>query len=161
MATSTGELRKNWASTIIEKDLSLKELSSLLQSDQKVASRFLWLLSDVGIANPDKLHAELPFLFDVCERLHPEYKSTFASFWLYVGVPVENEGQAIDLLFHLLQSTDTNVTTKSRALLVLAKLAKKYPELKNELRICIDEQIGNYSNDFRKRAMKVRKELNP
>lgn len=159
LATSTGEQRKNWAATIIEKDLSLEALTPLLQNDQKVASRFLWLLSDVGISSPDKLRAELPVLFDVCERLHPDYKNAFASFWLYAGVPAENEGQAIDLLFNLIQSNDTNITIKSRALLVLSGLAKKYPELKNELRICIDDQCDNYSNDFRKRAIKIRKEL--
>lgn len=155
LATSTGEKRKIWATTIIEKDIDIKELSKLLKCEQKIAIRFLWLLSDIGILNPNKLLAELPFLFDLCEHLNPIYKTSFASFWLYVGVPPENEGKAIDLLFHFLQSNHINVTIKSRALLVLFKLTKKYPELKNELKICLVEQMDKHSKDFKKRVSKI------
>ena len=75
LATSTGEKRKIWATTIIEKDIDIKELSKLLKCEQKIAIRFLWLLSDIGILNPNKLLAELPFLFDLCEHLNPLYKT--------------------------------------------------------------------------------------
>lgn len=155
LATSTGEKRKIWAATIIEKNIDIKYLSKLLKCEQKIAIRFLWLLSDIGILNPNKLLAELPFLFDLCEHLNPIYKTSFASFWLYAGVPSENEGKAIDLLFHLLLSNDTNVTIKSRALFVLFKLTKKYPELKNELKICLKDQMAKHTNDFEKRATKI------
>ena len=155
LATSTGEQRRIWAATIIEKDIYIKDLSDLLKGEQRIAIRFLWLLSDIGILTPNKLLAELPFLFELCEHLNPIYKTSFASFWLYAGVPFANEGKAIDLLFHFLLSNDTNVTTKSRALFVLFKLTKKYPELKNELRICLLEQIDKHSNDFKKRASKI------
>lgn len=159
LATSTGEKRKIWAATIIEKDIDIKDLSKLLECERKIAIRFLWLLSDIGILNPNKLFAELPFLFELCENLNPIYKTSFASFWLYVGVPFENEGKAIDLLFHFLLSNDTNVTIKSRALLVLFKLTKKYPELKNELKLCLKDQMGKYTTDFEKRVTKILIEL--
>ena len=71
----------------------------------------------------------------------------------------QNEARAIDLLFSWLQSANTNVTTKSRALLVLFRLTKKYPELRNELKICIEEQMDRYTVDFAKRAKKILNEL--
>lgn len=159
LAASTGEQRKMWATRIIKDDLEIKELAGLLTGEQKVATRFLWLLSDVGILAPGKLLAALPFLFQFCANLNPVYKKSFASFWLYAGVPVENEGEAIDLLFQLLLSNDTTVTIKSRGLFVLAKLAKKYPELKPELKICLEEQMDKYSADFKKRAAKLLTEI--
>ena len=159
LATSTGEKRKNWAVTIIEKNIDIKYLSSLLKCEQKIAIRFLWLLSDIGILNPNKLLVELPFLFDLCKDLNPLYKTSFASFWMYCGVPRENEGEAIHLLFDFLLSKDTNFTIKSRALFVLFKLTKKYPEIKNELILCINDQIDNHSNDFKKRSTKILIEL--
>lgn len=159
LATSTGEQRKKWATIIIANAIELKELCGLLQGDQKTATRFLWLISDIGIANPEKLHIDLPYLLDFCTQLTPEYAASFASYWLYAGVPVDQEGKAIDLLFQLFMSGTTTVTIKSRALLVLAGLAKKYPELKPELRSCIIEQMNNYSKDFQKRAAKVLREL--
>lgn len=159
LPASNMEIRKVWVTTIIEQDVDLKDLSGLLRCEQKVASRFLWLLSEVGLSDPNKLFSELPFLLDFCEQLDPAYKKSFASFWLITGVPPENEGQAIEYLFQWLLSADTNVTIKSRALLVLFKLTKKYPELKNELKLCLQDQMKKYSHDFEKRVAKVLKEL--
>src|SRR5436190_24249959 len=99
LGSSSGEKRKMWATTIIEKDIPIKNLAGLFKCEHKIASRFLWLLSDVGILNPAKLFNELPFLLDLCEHLKPGYKTSFASWWHYVGVPPENEAMAIGLLF--------------------------------------------------------------
>lgn len=155
LATSSGESRNVWVKTILENNVKLKDLSGLLLCDKKIATRFLWLLSEVGIANPDKLFAELPYLLDFFEPLNPEYKKSLASYWLIAGIPPENESRAIDLLFHWLLSNDTNITIKSRAALGLYELTKKYPELLNELKLCLTDQMDKYSKDFQKRAAKI------
>ena len=152
---STSEQRRIWATTIIEKNIDIKELSKLLKAEPKTATRFLWLLSDIGIYNPKILIDVLPFLLDLPDHLDPKYKISFASFWYIVGVPPENEGIAIDLLFQWLLSPNTNVTMKSRSLIVLFKLTKKYPELKNELKLSLEDQKGKYSKDFEKRLDKI------
>lgn len=152
---STGQQRKMWAATIIEKNIDLKDLSRLLKFEQKIATRFLWLLSDIGIQDPGKLFSALPFLLEACEHLDNIYKTSFASLWLIASVPPENEGKAIDLLFQWLLSTDINVTLKARSFLVLFNLTKKYPELKNELKLCLEDQLDKYTKDFRKRASKI------
>ncbi len=152
---STFEIRRKWAARIIEENLDIKVLSGILKGEQKTAIRFLWLLSDIGTFNPEKLFIELPFLMDVCEHLNPIYKTSFPSFWLISGVPPENEGEAINLLFQFLLSGNTNVTTKSRSMLVLFGLTKKYPELKNELTLCLKDQMEKYSEDFKKRISKI------
>jgi len=155
LASSSVEKRKIWATAIIEKDIEIKSLSKLLECEQKIANRFLWLLTEIGQLNPNKLFIELPYLFDLCDNLNPIYKQSFATFWLVAGVPPENESKAIDLLFQLLLSKNTNITIKSRAILVLCQLTKKYPELKNELRLCLQEQMDRHSNTFKNRAMKI------
>lgn len=159
LSTSTGEIRKYWATEIVEKDIDIKYLAKLLKSEHKTATRFLWLLTDIGQLNQKKLFIELPYLFDFCSNLNIMYKQSFATFWLTVGVPPQNESNAIDLLFQLLLSNSTNITIKSRALLVLFKLTKKYPELKNELRLCLTDQIDRYSDSFKKRATKILAEV--
>lgn len=147
--------RKIWVAHIVQNDIDLKELSGLLRCEQKIAIRFLWLLSEVGMSDPDRLFAELPYLLNVCEQLNPAYKKSFASFWLIAGVPAENEAQAIDLLFEWFLSAEVNVTIKARSFLVLFKLTEKYPELKNELKLCLIDQMDKYTKDFRKRAEKI------
>ncbi len=156
---STEEQRRNWAKTIVENDLDLKELSQLLSCDPKIASRFLWLLSDVGIYGPDKLYTSLPFLFRLCKEKHPEHLLSFASYWRMVGVPEENEAAAIDLLFQWLLSAEVNVTMKSRSAIALFELTKKYPDLKEEFRLCLEDQKGKYSKDFERRVEKILNQL--
>lgn len=159
LPTSTVEKRRIWAASIIENDIEIKNLSKLLECGHKVATRFLWLLAEIGQLNKNRLFIELPYLFELCDNLNPVYQQSFATFWLLTGVPPENEGKAIDLLFKLLLSNNTNVTIKSRAILVLFKLTEKYPELKNELRLCLAEQIDKHSNNFKKRVSKILAEI--
>ena len=160
LPTSTVDIRNKWVSEIIENKIEIKDLSKLLWSGKRVSTRFLWLLSEIGMMNPDILHKELPFLLQLGDEIsHFDFKKSFASFWLISGVPLKNESQAIDLLFNWIQSVSTDVTTKSRALLVLFELTKKYPELKNELRICLADQIIKEQNGFTKRAKKIMDQL--
>ncbi len=155
LPTSTAAQRIGWAKTIIENNIAIKDLSGLLKGDPKIATRFLWMLSELGELDRNALFRELPFLLDLSDHLNPVYKTSFANYWLIAGIPPENEGKAIDLLFQWVLSTETNVTIKSRSFLVLFKLTKKYPELKNELKLCLMDQMDKYTDDFKKRAGKL------
>ena len=153
---SNAAKRAIWATTIIEKDIAIKDLSKLLLGKKEVALRFAWLLSEMGEINPQKLFRELPFLLELSDQVNNiNFKQSFANYWRIAGVPLEDEGRAIDLLFGWLQSPTTNVTIKSRSLFVLFSLTKKYPELKNELKVCIEDQLDKYTEDFDKRARKI------
>lgn len=155
LPTSNLEQRKIWINRIVDEDIQLQELSDLLKCEPKIATRFLWFISEIGLINPTQLLKELPYLLEFSNQINPTYKPSLASYWRIAGVPVENEGQAIDLLFQWILSTEVNITLKSRAILVLFKLSKKYPEIKNELIVCLNDQMNKYSKDFRKRTMKV------
>jgi len=161
LPSSSGESRKKWVATIVEKDIEIKDLSNLLKCEHKIATRFQWLLSEIGIENPNKLFSALPFLLEFSENLTPVYQQSFANYWLIAGVPPENEGKAIDLSFQWLLSPETNVTIKSRSILVLFNLTRKYPELKSELKLCLKDQMGKYTKDFEKRASKILMKLEP
>ncbi len=152
---SNAEKRKMWATTIIEEDIDIKYLSELLKCEQRIAIRFQWLLSEIGGLNPNKLFIELPYLLDQFKSLTPIHQTHLATLWHIVGVPTENEAIAINLLFQWIISPDTNVTIKSRSLLVLVTLTKKYPELKNELIFCLENQMDKHTNDFKKRTNKL------
>jgi hypothetical protein len=161
LSHSTADERNAWASTLIKNKIDLKEMSNLLMCDKKIASRFSWMLSDIGTLEPSTLLTELPFLFKLSDEItHINFKISFATYWKLCGIPVENESEAINLLFGWLQSGNINVTTKSRALFALYNLTKKYPELKNELKICLEDQLDKNTKDFNKRAQKVINKLN-
>ncbi len=160
LPNSSAQQRRNWASIIIEENLSIRKLSDLLFLDYKIASRFLWLLTDVGEIGKQKLKDDLIFLFDRCITLnHIKPEPSFANYWLVCGIPVEKEAEYIDYLFKWLSSSDSNLTTKSRSLFVLFKLTKKYPDMRNELKLVIHEQLDRNSVDFKKRASKILAQL--
>jgi len=152
---SSYEQRRMCAIYILEKNIDLKEIAELLKYEKEIATKFLWMLSDIAILSPNRLLKELPYLLNFCNTVSQDYKTYFASYWLYVGVPRENEGEAIDLLFQFIMSPNTNVTVKSRSALVLFNLTKKYPDLKNELRYSLNDQLNKYSKDFDKRITKI------
>lgn len=156
---SNAAQRLEWAKSIEENELDLKFFFQILKGEKKTAVRFMWFLTEVGTLNPKKLLEALPQLLDICEGLDPVFKTSFASYWLIAGVPLEQETKAIDLMFQYALSAQTNVTIKARAILVLYNLMKKYPELKNELKICILDQLDKYSKDFDKRMNKLLIEL--
>lgn len=159
LGSSTANERIIWAKHIIENNIAIKDLSSLISAEPKIATRYLWLLSEIGILNPIYLLQELPFLFEQCKKIQPSLTSSFANFWHLAGVPVENESEAITLLFHWLLSPKINSTIKSRSIWVLFALTKKYPELGNELKLCIQDQQYKHSKDFEKRVQKVLQKL--
>ncbi len=49
---SSYEQRKMWAIYILEKNIDLKELAELLKYEKEIATKFLWMLSDIAILNP-------------------------------------------------------------------------------------------------------------
>jgi len=156
LAVSTAAKRKIWSKVIIENNLDIKLLSNLLNCEKKIALRFSWLLSEIGMSFPNKLLIELPNLLTKSDQIiHFKFIESFATYWFLSGVPLENESKAIDLLFEWLSSAQTNITTKSRSLKVLFILSKKYPDLKNELILHLNGQIYKNGKGFEKRVLKI------
>lgn len=160
LPTSSARQRKEWAHRILNEELDLKALSNLLYQEQKVATRFAWLLSELGEIAPQRLFRELPYLFGLTGQIdHFDFTVSFAMYWRLCGVPEVNEPRAINLLFGWLRSAETNVTIKSRALFVLYDLSIKYPELKNELKLSLENQMELSTPDFQKRAYSILNKL--
>lgn len=160
LPTSDAMLRQKWANRIISEDIDIIGLSVLLKEDSKITIRFAWLLTEIGEINPEKLHAALPSLLRQSYKInHFKFQESFANYWRFAGVPIEDEANAISLLFEWLNADNTSVTIKSRAVFVLVDLAQKYPELKVELKICLENQIGKYSASYSKRIDNVLRNL--
>jgi hypothetical protein len=63
------------------------------------------------------------------------------------------------ICFDLLMKPAEKIATKAFALTVLANQARKYPEIKNEILLCIAAQLPDASPGFRARANKVTRQL--
>ena len=159
---STSSQRQEWAKQILEKHIDLPALIDyFLTRQEAVLSRFLWLLSDLGTLAPDTLLAVLPQLLNNFESINIlNINSTFANYWLIAGVPEENEAEVINILFDWINSPQSNITAKSRAILVIQKrLIKKYPELKPEFKLHLENQLNRHTSAYQLKIRKVIKDI--
>ena len=77
----------------------------------------------------------------------------------FVPIPAGRQGQIIDIAFHLLQDKRETIAVKVFAMTVLENLSVKSPELGQELRIILEDQLPYAGPAFRSRASKILKRL--
>lgn len=153
---SSGDQRKKWAELIVIEDIELTSLNKLFFANKEITSRFLWLCSDVGLKDSNRLSRVLPFVLKNREIINYNKKeSTIANYFKIAGVPSQIEGETVDLLFSWISSASFDLTTKSRSLHVLNKIIKKYPALKNELKLVLENQIQVEDNSYTKLAKNI------
>jgi hypothetical protein len=157
LKSSMMEQRKAWAKQIVNEGIEIKKLADIfLFSNNSSAMQFSWLLSDIGIYNAKALYSILSYLFEKREQTNvKDFRYQFVKYWSIAGIPKENEGEAINLLFRWLNDSSTSVSIKTHSALNLYKLSENYPDIKNELKTCIENQLDKTSISFRKSTAKI------
>lgn len=141
LKASSGTERTKWAEAIATQGIDLKPLLPLLSAERSIAMRFSWMLSDIGLLDASLLHSVLHDLFVIREETNvPKFPQQFAKYWRIAGIPEQDEGLAIDMLFHWLADPHADTHIKTVSLDVLDRLMVTYPELKNELSLILEEQ---------------------
>ncbi|MBO6514988.1 MAG: hypothetical protein JJ975_00375 [Bacteroidia bacterium] len=156
---SSGNDRRRLAHEIIDAEVGIEDLSLMLHTESQVVSRFLWLLTDIAWIRPDAVKRALPSLWKEREAINYPYQASFAQYWLVCGVPEQDEAEALDALFSWLRSSTTNSSTKTRSLKVLVTMMDVYPELKNELKLSLEELKETSSISLRKLVDRTKAEL--
>ncbi|MEQ8415379.1 MAG: hypothetical protein RIB71_12970 [Imperialibacter sp.] len=108
-------------------------------------------------------HLILPYLGKMIdlldENVHDSLKRNILRTMQFIDVPEEHWDKTVQYCFELLQSKKEPVAVKVFGMTVLANLCQKLPELKNELRIIIEDQMPYGSAGFRSRGSKILKKL--
>jgi len=160
LATSDSADRRNWGRLIAEQDVEMEALAPLLFAERNTAYRFSWLLSDIGLADPEKLFSILSYAFEKrYETGISDFEQQFVKYWRIAGIPEQHKGKAIDLMFNLLADPKVGTHIKSVSAEVLHNLANEYPELGNELRLCLQQELDKNTNAFRKKAEGILRKL--
>lgn len=76
-----------------------------------------------------------------------------------IDIPEELLGLTAELCFNFLNSGKEPIAVKANGMTVLFNIVKKYPDLKEELRITIEEQMPFGSTGFKNRGSKILKAL--
>ena len=104
-----------------------------------------------------------PFLEDVIDNLnhpvHDAVKRNTIGLLQEMEIPDDQMGKVADLCFGYLSSAKEPVAVKAFSMTVLLKIVQHYPELKEELKNLIEDQMPFGSAGFQSRGKRVLKAL--
>jgi hypothetical protein len=163
IGSSYADYRIPLAHKILKKKIPLKDLFSVLYLEHPTSTRFSWLLGDISVIDPSKSKEIIVEGFKNFDRIHIlNFDRTLAKQCMICGndLPQKLEGEIVDRLFHWLNTPGVSVTTKYYSMMALFNLLQKHPDLKNELKISITEQLTLNTANFKNCAKKFLVKLN-
>ncbi|WP_160711022.1 hypothetical protein [Chitinophaga solisilvae] len=133
-----------------------------LHDEYRVVQRSAWIISMVAEKYPALLAPHLTTMVTRMEdpALPSAVKRNVLRVLQFIQVPEELHGPVMNACFSYLEDPKEMIAIKAFSMTVLANLAKEYPEIKNEIRILLEDLLEHEpSPGIRSRAKKVMKEI--
>lgn len=137
-------------------------INLFLKGEYRVTQRAGWPMSYIVIEHPNLVRKHLKKLLLNLETpgLHNAVIRNTFRLLQFVEIPPALHGLAADTAFRFLNDKKQPVAIHVFAMTVLGNLCRKYPELKNELVLVINERLPYATAGFRSRARKIVEKLN-
>jgi hypothetical protein len=139
-----------------------KELMNLfLKGEYRITQRAAWIVKHCVDEHTELV---LPYFNEMIDRMlkpgvHVAAKRNVIRILQDVDIPRRLAGKIATVCFEMLGSAKEPVAVKVFSMTVLANIARQEPDLKNEIRILIDQQMPTGSAGFRSRGMKILQQL--
>jgi hypothetical protein len=136
------------------------ELFNLFLNDEDIVKqRAAWPISYIVIAHPELIQKHFGKLIKNLRKpnLHDSVKRNSVRFLQHIDIPERFHGDVMDICFNYISSPSEAVAIKCFSLTVLKNLSEKYPDIKNELKLIIEERWNQETAAFRARAKKILK----
>lgn len=140
---------------------SQKNFSELIQcfldDEYRLAQRAAWSVSWAARKNPEMIALHIKELVSVLQRknVHNAVIRNSVRVLQDIDLPEEFHGEVMDACFRFLEKPFTPVAIKAFSLTTLFNLSKKYPEIKPELKLMIEDGWEHETAAFRSRAKKI------
>ena len=142
----------------VSSDENFKELiDCFLSGDVRVAQRAAWSVSWAARKQPQIVQPYVGVLISQLKRtdVHNAVIRNSLRILEDLDIPEEFHGEVMDACFQFLQRRDTAIAIKAFALTVLFNLSKIYPDIKNELRVIIEENMDYETAAYKSRGKKI------
>ncbi|MEQ9591302.1 MAG: hypothetical protein RLN86_01825 [Cyclobacteriaceae bacterium] len=139
-----------------------KELiEAFLNGPYRQTQRAAWPLSYAIKKNPSLIKPHLNRVIRNLSKpsIHDAVKRNTVRFLQSIDIPSSLQGEALDTCFKFLQSPKEPIAIKVFSMTVIANLAKEHPEIQNELKTIIEDQMPYGSAGFRSRGSKILKQM--
>jgi hypothetical protein len=132
-----------------------------LQDEYRVTQRAGWPLSCAARIHPALISKHFNKLIKNLHKkdLHPAVKRNTLRILESVDIPKRYHGAIMSLCFDYIQSNDEPIAVKAFSLTVLENMLPWYPDIKNELKLIIEERWNHETAAFHSRARKILKKL--
>lgn len=137
---------------------NFKELiDCFLSKDVRVAQRAAWSVSWAAKKKPKIVQPYIGVLVDQLKRkdVHNAIIRNSLRILEDLIIPEAFHGETMDTCFQFVQKQETPIAIKAFALTVLFNLSKIYPDIKNELRLIIEENMDYETAAYRSRGKKI------
>lgn len=132
-----------------------------LKGEYRVTQRSAWIISQCADAHPGLI---LPYLDRMLDRMmepgvHVAVKRNVVRLLQKIDIPRKLTGKVATICFDLLAAQQETVAVRCFSMTVLATIAQQEPDLKNEIRLMIEQQMPWGTAGIRARGRKILKEL--
>lgn len=144
----------SWA---LESKSNLKQLMQAFFGKEKtLVQRASWAASKAYDVKPELFDSYLPQLIACLEKpIHGSVRRNSLRMMQTMQIPEEHQSKLIDTLFALLSDPKEESAVKAFAMTVAYNLVKQYPELGQELKIIIEDQLPYATPSFKSRAKRI------
>ncbi len=145
------------AQYVVDHPSAIEELMDCFFDDEyRVCQYAAWPVGILGEKHPEFI---IPYLAKMVSNLdNPKHDAVIRNTirtLQYVEVPEELEGEVYERCFNYLLSPNYPIAVKVFSMSVLAKIAMKIPELKEELILAIEDYLPHGSKGYQSRAKRV------
>ncbi len=139
---------------------NFKELMQcFLDKEYRVAQRAAWSVSWASRQKPEMIEPYIKTLVEQLKRkdVHQAVIRNTVRIFEELELPKAFHGEVMNACFYFIEEPSTPVAIKSFSLTILFNLSKQYPEIKNELRLIIEERWDTETAAFKARGKKILK----
>ena len=132
-----------------------------LGNEYRVTQRAAWIVGISVQKNPSLAKNYFKTLIALLDApgAHPAVTRNIVRILQFIEIPKKFHGRLMDICFRFVSTPETAVAVKVFSLSILENLSTKYPEIKQELKLLIEETWPNSTAAFKSRARKILKSL--
>lgn len=137
-------------------------ITIFLEGPYRITQRAAWPMSYCVENNPDLIRPYLGKIIKVLAQhdVPVAIKRNIVRLLQFIKIPTKHAGEVSSLCLNFLANNKEAIAVRVFAMTVLQNIGHDIPEIKNELRLLIEDHLPYASPGFAARARKVLKELN-
>lgn len=131
------------------------------KGEYTIIQRAAWAVSNCTLKFPELV---FPYLGELVlylkkENIHDAVKRNILRILQGVAIPEQQEGDLMDICFRFLLNKKEPVAIRVFSMQVLANLSRRYPEIRPELRVIIEDELPFAKPGFASRGRKILREF--